>query len=531
MKKNTMSILSLIVASALLMGNISSVMALTSTSNSSKVSVISSNSSSHTTPIKHIVVLFQENVSFDHYFGTYPHATNIKGEPQFKADPYTPSVNGLVSAGLLTNNPNSVNPFRLDHTQAVTCDMNHEYTAEQQAYNGGLLNKFVEFAGPTDPANCTDLPHKQQVMDYYDGNIVTALWNYAQHYAMSDNFFNTLFGPSTPAVFNLIAGQTHGALPINQNNDEGKPSGVVNGTVIGDADPKYDDCGKAPQIAMTGKNVGDLLNQKGITWGWFQGGFKPSSIGPDGKAVCNSQHKNINGTMQQDYNPHHAAFQYYNSTSNPHHLPPSSVTMIGKTDQANHQYDLNDFWSSAQDGNLPAVSFIKAPKYQNGHPAYSNPLDEQTFLVNTINNIQKLPEWNSTAIVITYDDSDGWYDHVMPPIISQSSDPKNDKLLGANGLCGQVAKGIYQDRCGYGPRAPLLIISPYSKSNFVDHSITDQTSILRFIEDNWNLGRIEDQSFDEKAGSLMNMFDFTNGVQIANKLILDPSTGLNSSSQ
>ena len=103
--------------------------------------------------------------------------------------------------------------------------------------------------------------------------------------------------------------------------------------------------------------------------------------------------------------------------------------MIGKTDQANHQYDINDFWNAAQAGNMPAVSFLKASKYQDGHASYSNPIDEQTFLVNTINNIQKLPQWNSTAIIIAYDDSDGWYDHVMPPIVSQSSDPKNDKLF------------------------------------------------------------------------------------------------------
>ena len=108
-----------------------------------------------------------------------------------------------------------------------------------KAYNGGLLDKFVEFAGLTDPEICTDTAHNQQVMGYYDGNTVTALWNYAQHFAMSDNLFNTVFGPSTPGALNLISGQTHGALPpIFQDN-------VVNGTVIGDPDPIYDDCGNA----------------------------------------------------------------------------------------------------------------------------------------------------------------------------------------------------------------------------------------------------------------------------------------------
>ena len=149
MKEKSISILPLTVAAALLIGSISSVTALESTSNITAGGV--GGSSFSTTPIKHIVVVFQENNSFDHYFGTYPNATNPKGEPQFNADPNIPSVNGLDSAGLLTDNPNSANPFRLDRSQAVTCDMDHEYTAEQQAYNGGLLNKFVEFTGPTYP--------------------------------------------------------------------------------------------------------------------------------------------------------------------------------------------------------------------------------------------------------------------------------------------------------------------------------------------------------------------------------------------
>ena len=154
-----------------------------------------------------------------------------------------------------------------------------------------------------------------------------------------------------------------------------------------------------------------------------------------------------------------------------------------------------------------------------------DPIDEQNFLVNTINRIQTLKDWNSTAIIISYDDSDGWYDHVMPPIVSQSNDPKYDKLLGSD-LCGHAPAGAYQDRCGHGPRLPLLVISPHSKTNFVDHSITDQSSILRFIEDNWGLSRIGNQSFDGKAGSILNMFDFSQSVQKSQKLFLDPSTGL-----
>ncbi|MFL5627977.1 MAG: phospholipase C [Ktedonobacteraceae bacterium] len=462
-----------------------------------------------TTPIQHLVVIFNENVSFDHYFGTYPYAQNPRGEPHFKASPSTPAVNGLNSA-LLTANPNAANPQRLDRSQALTCDQDHNYLDEQKAFDHGLMDQFVQSASG---GSCTD---KSIVMDYYDGNTVTGLWNYAQHYAMSDNSFDTVFGPSTPGALNLVSGQTHGATPATIPND------VSNGTMIGDARPAYDDCSVGSTASMSGTNVGDMLNAKGITWGWFQGGFKPTST-TNGTAICGSSHTNIGGNVVTDYIPHHEPFQYYQSTSNPHHLPPTSTAMIGKTDQANHQYDLSNFWDAASHGYMPAVSFLKASAYQDGHAGYSDPLDEQSFLVNTINNLQKLPTWENTAVIIAYDDSDGWYDHVMGPIVSPSNDPSYDALSDP-GQCGTPKAGAYQDRCGYGPRLPLLVISPFAKVNFVDHSITDQTSILRFIEDNWSTGQIGDQSFDALAGSLNNMFDFS-GNHKAPHLFLDPSTG------
>ncbi len=109
----------------------------------------------------------------------------------------------------------------------------------------------------------------------------------------------------------------------------------------------------------------------------------------------------------------------------------------------------------------------------------------------------------------------------MPPIVSQSNTIA-DALTGP-GSCGVAAPGAYQGRCGYGPRLPLLVISPWAKVNFVDHQVSDQTSILRFIEDNWDLGYIGDQSFDEKSGSLLNLFDFRRPG--ARKVFLDPATG------
>ena len=427
--------------------------------------------------------------------------------------------------------------------QQVTCDQDHDYTPEQLAFHGGAMDRFVEH---TEMANCAApvFSAPGMVMDYYDGNTVTALWNYAQHFALSDNSFNSTFGPSSPGHLNLVSGQTHGVT--KQFMPSGKPfpadqvienAGAGKGTLIGDSQPLGDDCSSRDQVELSSdsKNIGDLLNAKNVSWGYFQGGFKPTTTKPDGTAVCGAEHNvgtALGGTgksgalpfgTKTDYIPHHEPFQYYQSTANPHHRAPSSVDKIGQTDQANHQYDLSDFWDAADAGHLPAVSFLKAPGYQDGHAQYSDPLDEQQFLVETVNHLQKLPDWKDTAIVIAYDDSDGWYDHKASPIVSASR-AGEDALSGPGTCTGPAAPPIvYQGRCGYGPRLPLLVISPYARPDFVDHTVTDQTSILRFIEDNWGTGRVGDYSLDQRAGPLTAMFDFSGTPQPT--LTLDPRTG------
>jgi phospholipase C len=140
-----------------------------------------------------------------------------------------------------------------------------------------------------------------------------------------------------------------------------------------------------------------------------------------------------------------------------------------------------------------------------------------------VNQIMQSRFWGSTAIINAYDDSGGWYDHAMGPIMNQSTTTSDN--LTAAGACGDGKDTPYQGRCGYGPRLPLLVLSPYAKVNYVDHTVTDQTSILRFIEDNWNLGRIGDHSMDEAAGLLLGMFSFEGKGQAA-ALTLDPATGL-----
>ena len=130
---------------------------------------------------------------------------------------------------------------------------------------------------------------------------------------------------------------------------------------------------------------------------------------------------------------------------------------------------------------MPAVSFLKASEYQDGHPGYSDPLDEQTFLVNTINQIQQSKDWKSTAIVVTYDDSDGWYDH-QPPVIVNGSNTSLDQPICSS---APIRLDSIPVRCGYSQRLPLLVISPWTRANHVSGKLTNTSSITRFIEDNW----------------------------------------------
>ena len=519
----------------------------------------SRNDAQTATPIKHLVVIYQENVSFDHYFATYPYATNPAGEPPFHALPGTPSVNGLT-AELRSHNPNllntannnsmasggvsiAANPFRLDRTQAATSDQDHDYTPEQMAFDGGLMDLFplsVGDQGPPPSAPPAAATTTAITMGYFDGNTVTAMWNYAQHFAMSDNMYGTTFGPSTPGALEVISGQTNGvgSSTVSINDSTIVAGGGGSETLISDADPAGDMCAsKSKNVYMNGTNIGDLLNSAGVSWGFFEGGFDLTITNSNGTSGCSRSTKSsVTGESETDYIPHHQPFQYYASTQNLAHTRPSSVASIGEANDpaAHNQYDIHDFFDAVKAGNFPSVVYLKAPGYEDGHAGYSDPLDEQNFIVNTINFLEQQPEWSSTAVIISYDDSDGWYDHQMSTIVNQSQTPA-DVLNGA-GVCGTATPGLSgidaattpnaQGRCGYGPRLVFMVISPWAKSNYVSHKVIDQSSVVRFIEDNWLDGqRLGGGSFDAIAGSISDMFDFNQRDWREDRLFLDPSSG------
>ncbi|MBV8598984.1 MAG: pentapeptide repeat-containing protein, partial [Actinobacteria bacterium] len=503
----------------------------------------------------------------------------------------------------------------------------HNYSDEQQAMDGGKMDQFVQSVG-TDggskiPAaagipstGITTLCNPKTVMGYYDGNATTALWNYAQHYAMSDNSYGTTFGPSAPGAINLTSGDTgnvdmtHTAGTVSKSssttpNADITPDGLGGYSLTSDAQPYWDDCSTRDAVALSGTNIGDELNTAGLSWGWFQGGFAPtttfaaasaavhpgqatSQFIPDefsgsftgkvvpahasNQALCDAvtpigvalgaTAANAPWGFKDDYIPHHEPFQYYASTANPHHLAPASLSAIGtdtqsyvagvpQFDTANHNYDTSDFDKLVAAINagtlpasaLPAVTFLKAPGYEDGHAQYSNPIDEQAFVVKEIDALEKTPDWSSTAVFINYDDSDGWYDHAYSGVLNPSNagaDNLTNSVVkpatGTSGMCGSEPPAPLaneQGRCGLGPRLPMIIVSPWAKTNYVDHNLSDQSSIINFIEYNWYLPSIAG-SFDQALASkdaqegipfdLAGMFDFQHQAT-APTFPLSPVTG------
>jgi len=348
-------------------------------------------------------------------------------------------------------------------------------------------------------------------------------------------------------MLNVVAGQTNGVQPVI-GTTASIPDGQGGLTLTGDTDPGNDACSsKTSTMLIGGKNIGDLLTAERISWGSFMGGFDLTLKNANGTTGCaRSTLSTVVGASTADYIPHHAWFQYYKSTANPTHARPSSVHAIGHTyaadhktlDPANHAYDLDDFYAAVKAGHLPAVSYIKMPAYQDGHAGYSDPLDEQAGNVELINFLQKQPEWRETAVIITYDDSDGWYDHQYLAPKSASYDPTADQVNGPgkcglgvsqqpapNGLNGKPVNG----RCGPGTRVPFIVVSPYAKTNHVSSSYISQASVVRFIEDNWLHGkRLGGGSFDATTGSIMDLFDFDQDHSHdfrTDALFLDPTAG------
>ena len=325
-------------------------------------------------------------------------------------------------------------------------------------------------------------------MNYYDGNTVTGAVELRPELRDERQLLRDHLRPVRARARSTSSRATPGRRPDDQRrattDGDTVPDGKGGNSLISDAQPYYDDCSTRDAVAMTGKNIGDELNAAGLSWGWFQGGFRPtttsfatatggtqptSTFTPDqfkGKfadapasdqGLCNAVHPvgaAIGGTggtrrshqlrQQGRLHPAPRAVPVLRLDGQP--APPAAGVAVRdrhrhadqsgvpQFDTANHQYDTSDFDSlvarsltaTCRPDHLPAVSFLKAPGYQDGHAGYSDPIDEQKFIVDEINSLEHTPDWSSTAVVVSYDDSDGWYDHVYSGIHNTSTPQRRD---------------------------------------------------------------------------------------------------------
>ena len=621
-----------------------------------------------TTPIKHVILVTLENVSFDNMFGTYPIAQNLPGEIPFFPLPGTKvpdnllTIDPLTGTNYLTNNRNvgqngtgHVNPQRLAPDQELTNFESNGYTRTQIDVHNGLMDHYVLGQKTPPPIPVFFIPNQtfdatygqgaNIVMDYWDGNSFTGLWNYAQHYAINDRCFATGYGESVVGAINWVSGNNSGIVPEFPDllidvrllqaiadtfsaNPQLPPlpkeqQFVKWGFVLSQLDnvvlynwiaPKNDlsillflvvyfelivpkIASLVPPVTFPGvsgivqfaqqftsnlicpkhKNIGDLLNKKDVTWGSFMSGWRtplsptqpnqivipwavlfgvvlgqPALVPQLEAIIPNFNDFSFNFSSHLSANPipprgsggllirtivgpqpdfDITGFLYYASTTNFHVNPPSSIANVGQTDAANHNYEYNTvFFQALAAGILPAVSYIRLPAYQSGHPLSSDAYDNQLGIVSLINTIMASPFWKETAIFLQWDESNGSYDHVPPPLVRSSdefADPKGE--IARRGEKAGIKE--FPLRAGYGPRIPFLLISPWAKENYISHCITDQTSIIKFIEDNWQLGKIGKCSYDKIAGKVNDMFDFNPNRTLAPKIFINPLTGLVTSIQ
>jgi phospholipase C len=444
-------------------------------------------------PIKHTIILYQENISFDHYFGTYGHGSN--GIPAGSTLTHT---NGTQTWGPYA-------PTQLSGTtQSRTCDVDHGYADMIRMVNGGAMDQFLQFGNDktvTNPSSssATTCPSFEKAApapgsgltalanSYYTGTAgdpnapLQNYWSLASHYTLADNFFQGVYGPSTPGAQWLVAAT---------NNTSGDPNPI--GDICNDYPASI-----SPQDIP---NLGAESTAAGTSWAWFQGGFgtcSPTSLGV--------------------YSPHHDPFQYFTSTADLTHADAFDPNM--SYPQANrHQRDLSVFDAALAGAplpgqtvvpTLPAISWVKAPEISDGHPGYSGPALEDAFVGDLVARLQASPYWKNTALVIAFDETGGWWDHVAPPDLGGNF---ANFVNGQPNLSGCQYPGIPGALCGeagLGPRMPVLVISRFAKQGFIDHDLLNTASLDRWVEWNHRLPALGVWGArDVNAGNLAHAFVF-----------------------
>ena len=494
-------------------------------------------------PIKNVVVIYAENRAFDNLYGFFPGANGIRQAlehpaPQRDRDgsvlaKLPPAWTGLTAAGqpvtvtqAQTANVLANGPFQIDvasppwgspavASDVVTRDLVHKFFQNQMQIDGGRNDGFAAWS---DAGGL--------VMGYYDGSQST-MWEIAKQYTLADNLFMGAFGgsfinhqylvcacaPEYPDADTAPARPTIAALETDTNGNylprlarqpkpvsalDGIPVWVLDGNVApknyfgdgtfravntmqapyqpsgnapdaSDATGSYADPGKANTLPpQTQTHIGDLLTAKGIDWIWYAGGWNAALA--DRTRVYNPAHGN--------FQVHHQAFNYFVGFD-----PVARVA-----ERATHLKDYDDLIAAARGGTLPAVTFYKPLGIHNQHPGYASVADGDTHIAGVIAALQASPQWRQMLVIVTYDENGGFWDHVAPP--------RGDLL-------------------GPGTRIPAIIVSPFAKRHFIDHTQYDTGSILRFLTHRYSLPVLDglqrrDRALEANGASVMG--DFTNAL-------------------
>ncbi len=475
--------------------------------------------------IRNIVVIYAENRSFDTLYGSFPGANGLQhAKPPKQVDrdgsplPELPPIwEGLTAAGVTpalteaqtAHLPNL--PFAIDDphgfntpANTITRDLWHLFYENQMQIDGGKNDRFVAWA------NSGAL-----VMGHYDGSKLK-MWNIARQFTLADNFFMGAFGGSymnhiwlicacVATVPNADKGPARNlisevepdgvTLKVAANSPksalDGPPKFVHDGNLTPDfyavntmqppyqpsankpapgGDPRFADPSKPTTLPpQTAKTIGDLLSAKGISWAWYAGAWQAALDGRNARPVPNFQY-------------HHQPFNYFASMA------------PGRAERATHLKDGGmggaEFIKAIDAGSLEQVVFYKPQGNLNEHAGYADVESGDAHIADVVAHLERSPQWKQMVVIVTYDENGGFWDHVAPP------------------------KG---DRWGPGSRIPAIIISPFAKRGFVDHTPLDTTSILRLITRRFGLPvlhgiEVRDRAVESNSG--LTLGDLTSALNL-----------------
>ena len=445
--------------------------------------------------IKHVIVIMQENRSFDSYFGTFPGADGI------------PMKDGKPS--VCVNDPRTkqcVAPY-VDHAD-VNGGGPHNYANETSDVDGGKMDGFIGqaeaarkgCADPTDPA-CSNSANPD-VMGYHTQSDIPNYWTYAKNFVLQDHMFEPNASWSLPAHLFLVSewaaycteeDVSSSCVSGTQANPPAKPQAApaVYGGEVGPKKLKKNKRNPGHQPIYAWTDLTYLLNKSHVSWGYYVvSGTEPDC---ENAAALTCAPVAQNSNTPGIWNP----LPWFDTVNNDHQL-------------GNIQ-DVQRFYAAAKNGTLPAVSWVVPSAEVSEHPPFPVS-DGQSYVTSLINAAMNSPDWNSTAIFLAWDDWGGFYDHVKPPTV---------------------------DQLGYGLRVPAMVISPYAKKGYVDHQTLSFDAYDKFIEDDFLHGERLDPKTDGRPdprptvrenvailGNLTNDFDFNQPPRSPTLLPVHPHTTL-----